>query len=110
MSVNLFFENILCSYILNYTRKSRNINKHKYIRYILFFILLAKKFRKYELPARTPTPPSHSVMGSYSEDGDANDEGATTLCGLLAAMDLAPALKATSLMKLRSHSNQKYGP
>ncbi len=49
-------------------------------------------------------------MGSYSEDGDAKEEEATTLCGLPAAMDLAPAPKATSLMKLRSGSNQKYGP
>ncbi len=35
-----------------------------------------------------------------NEDIDAEDVGANTLCGQLAAMDSAPTLKATSLMKL----------
>ncbi len=49
-------------------------------------------------------------MDSESEDVDAKDEGATTLCGLPAAMDSALAPTATSLTKLRSHPNPKNGP
>ncbi len=46
-------------------------------------------------------------MDSNSEDVDAKDAGATTPCGLLAAMDSAPAPTVTSLMKLRSPPNLK---
>ncbi len=54
-------------------------------------------------------PASHILTDSKSEDIDAKDVGATTLCVFLAAMDLAPVAKATSSMKLRSCSNQKNG-
>ncbi len=50
-------------------------------------------------------------MSDYdSEDMDDNDEGATTPCGQPAAMDSAPAQKATSPKQLRNHSNQNSGP
>ncbi len=49
-------------------------------------------------------------MDSNSEDIDAKDAGATTPCGLPAAMDSALAPTATLTVKLRSRPNPKYGP
>ncbi len=43
------------------------------------------------------------MMDSDSVDDDAKDAGATTRCGLPAAMDSASAPKSTSLTKRRSH-------
>ncbi len=45
-------------------------------------------------------------LESNSEDVDAEDAATATLCGWLAAMDLAPVPKVTSPMKLRNSSNQ----
>ncbi len=59
--------------------------------------------------ARTPRPSNLGMMDSDSEDVDAKGVGATTLCGLLASMDSASALKATSLMNCRSCHLQKNG-
>ncbi len=47
------------------------------------------------------------MMDSDSEDDDAKGVGATTLCGLLAAMDSASAQKATSPMNHRSRCHKK---
>ncbi len=47
-------------------------------------------------------------MDTDSEDNYAKDARATTLCGLPAAMDSAPAPKAISPMKLWSSSNKKW--
>ncbi len=44
------------------------------------------------------------------EDINAKDAGSTTPCGQPAAMDSAPAPKATSPMKLRNSSNRNFGP
>ncbi len=49
-------------------------------------------------------------MDSDPEDDDAKGVGATTPCGLPAAMDSVSAPKATSLMNGRSRCLQKNGP
>ncbi len=49
-------------------------------------------------------------MDSDSEDVDAKDAGAMTLCGLMSAMGSAPAPTATSPMKLKSCPNPKNEP
>ncbi len=53
-------------------------------------------------PTRHPRSTRHVKTKSDSEDDDANNAGATTPCGLPAAMDSASAFKATSLMNCRS--------
>ncbi len=45
-----------------------------------------------------------------SEDMDAKATAAMIQCGQLAAMDSAPAPKATCPMKLRNSSNRNFGP
>ncbi len=50
------------------------------------------------------------MMDSDSEDEDAKGVGATTLCGLQAAMDSASSPKATSLTNHRSLRLQKKCP
>ncbi len=72
--------------------------------------LRSRSNQKNGLGTRTQRQASHVLIDSDSEDIDAKDTGATTLCVLLAAMDSAPTPKAAFLKKLRSCSNQKNGP
>ncbi len=50
-----------------------------------------------------------SKLDSYSEEVDAKDAGAMTLCGLLAALDSSPPPKATPPMKLRRRFSHNTG-
>ncbi len=77
-------------------------------------ILLWRKSNKFPTqleknPKRNPRPTRHVKTNFELQEFDAKDAGATTPCGLPAAMDSATAPKATSLIKLRSHSNQRNG-
>ncbi len=74
-----------------------------------------KKLRKHPIQESGPqekktTSKRGDKSVSDAEDVSAEDAGAAKPCGCPAAMDSAPAPKATSLKKLRKHPIQESGP